>query len=482
MAAQSTGETAVQAKEADGFVASMGVNVHMESTTAPYYKKNYTRINDRLRSLGMRHVRDEMNQADPSFKNRSFIDEIAAIGRAGYTLTGLIEGGNDYPGPEKTLETYHVLHMILNLWPTIDSVEGPNEPDNTQFAYGIDFLHYPWGAIFESEDLWQIVKHGTLENCREIEGCEKIKDLPVLAMSEGNANDFGLLEKDVKKGEFPPAGDYSSAGNMHAYQGGRTGSGFGPSSGLSWYISRSHEWTRREPLWTTEMGYHNNTYYLDDGEQQGVSERAAAIYLPAAFLTGFHDDVVRTFSYELIDETRKPPKSDCPLTKNPKSPRCEGEGYYGLLHWDLTPKPVFTALKNLSEILAEPGGHFEPGSLTMSFSARAGKKTYRLRYTLLEKSDGDYYLAVWNDIPVFEIAYCKPTKDGKCAPVAGRDIATQEVPVTVSFAGPESFTVYAPNDPSGVNPTKAYTLYLTPMSITVDLPPQVLIIKIASAL
>ncbi|MGA8442777.1 MAG: hypothetical protein WB762_28570 [Candidatus Sulfotelmatobacter sp.] len=66
-----------------------------------------------------------------------------------------------------------------------------------------------------------------------------------------------------------------------------------------------------------------------------------------------------------------------------------------------------------------------------------------LECTLLEKSDGDYYLAIWNDIPVFQIAACARWNDkNECSdPVAGKDIATQNVPVTVSFSGAQPFTV-----------------------------------------
>jgi len=469
----------------------MGVNVHMESTMKPYYEKKYLRINDRLQLLGMRHIRDEMNQADPCFNNRTFIEEIQTIGRLGYTLTGVIEGGNDYPGtcPEQlpeVLEADHVLPMILNLWPTIDSVEGPNEPDNPQpkFDYGKGrprFRHYPLGAIHESRDLWQIVKHGTIPDCDEIKDCEKIKELPVLAMSEGNANHFTLLENDVKSGKIQPPGQYTSAGNMHAYQGGSRGDGMGGSS-LASYIRLSRKWTGHEPLWTTEMGYHNNTHYLADGEQQGVSERAAAIYLPAAFLSGFNQGVVRSYSYELIDETKEAPLA-CLMTNNPGNPQCGGYGYYGLLHFDLTPKPAFTALMNLIQILKEPESNLEPGSLAIGFSADPGAKPYSPEYTLLEKSNGDYYLAIWNDISVYEIATCKAwNQKNLCTrPVPGRDIPAEKVEVTISFSLPESFTVYAPNDASGANPTSAYTLSATTDSITIDLPPEVLIIRISSS-
>jgi hypothetical protein len=447
-------QTNIQARKADEFVDSMGINVHMESTTPPY--NDYDSINLTLQSLGMRHFRDEINRADPSFKDWSFVTEINRIGKLGYSLCGLIEGGNDYPLPDTTLEAGKVVPMIKKLLPTIEAVEGPNEPDDPTkppFEYGLDFLHYPQGAINESENLWSIVK-----------GDSKISDLPILAMSEGNAEDFEELAQLVNRNEIAPPRDYTNFGNMHAYQGGGVGD-----NGLENYIHLSHDWTRNQPLWTTEMGYHNNTSYLSDGEQQGVSQRASAIYLPIAFLSGFNKGVVRTFSYELIDEDSDPPP-DCSGESN-----CSGEGYYGLLNYDFTPKPAYTALQNLIELLQDPGSNFEPGSLAITFSG--APRT--MRHTLLQKSNGDYYLALWNNVSVYKIAACTAGQPQTCTNILpGKDLYPRNEAVTVTFSTPQTFTVYAPNDPSGVNPTGAYTVSTTSDSIQLELPPEVLLIKI----
>src|SRR5215469_10099574 len=87
-AATLSAQVRIQAHAADRFINSMGVNVHMEYTNTPY--GNYALINERLRELGMRHIRDEINNpAD------SFVDELNTIGTLGYKLCGVIEGGND---------------------------------------------------------------------------------------------------------------------------------------------------------------------------------------------------------------------------------------------------------------------------------------------------------------------------------------------------------------------------------------------------
>jgi hypothetical protein len=176
------GAETIQARAADQFVDSMGVNVHMESNTTPPYK-NYTAINQMLKLLGMRHVRDEINHADPTFRfyDPKFVKEMQQIGGLGYSLCGLIEGGNDYP-PTATLEVSGVIPMIKNLLPTIAAVEGPNEPDGGGFVY--DGSGYPQGAIEESEDLWTIIR-GSSDST--------INSVPILGMSEASAPDFKKL-------------------------------------------------------------------------------------------------------------------------------------------------------------------------------------------------------------------------------------------------------------------------------------------------
>jgi hypothetical protein len=443
LAGPALAQTTIRAKSADAFVASMGVNVHMEYSKTPYAR--YGLINDRLTSLGMRHIRDEINDPDPAF-----VTELNAIGDLGYTLDGLIEGGNDYPTNHQKLDPTAVVSLIDNLHSVIDAVEGPDEPDDGGFLYGPGYWHYPRGAVMESVDLWNIVKGSSVA---------EVSSLPIVVMSEGTPQDFARLAAIP-----PPAKDYSNYGNMHAYQGGMEGD----HQLSNVYMRTARILTGNEPLWTTEMGYHNYTPYLGNNEQQGVSQRASAIYLPIAFLSGFQLEVMRTFSYELIDEVDDPTLTH----KCGEAPSglqyCSGEGHYGLLNFDGSPKPAFTALQHLIEILQEPGApEFKPGELPITISGAPGT----MRETLLQKSDGEYYLAIWNDVLVYRLA---------TSTEPGADVDPPAVPVTLTFSQPYDFTVYAPNDATGAEPTCAYTLSSTANSIELNLPAQVLLIKITS--
>ena len=78
---------------------------------------------------------------------------------------------------------------------------------------------------------------------------------------------------------------------------------------------------------------------------------------------------------------------------------------------DGSPKPAFTAMRNLIALLREPEHKaFTLGSLALTFSGAPRS----LRFTLLQTSDESYYLALWNDVSVYELA--SPGQDGEDHP------------------------------------------------------------------
>ena len=68
-------------------------------------------------------------------------------------------------------------------------------------------------------------------------------------------------------------------------------------------------------------------------------------------------------------------------------------GNFGLMNPDGSPKPAGQALHNLTTLLHDSGGGFTPGSLNYTLNnAQSGDNTL-----LMEKSDGSYWLAMWNE-------------------------------------------------------------------------------------
>ena len=87
-----------------------------------------------------------------------------------------------------------------------------------------------------------------------------------------------------------------------------------------------------KPIVITESGYHNGLN--DHSDQPGVSESAAAKYIPRLYLEDFANGIARTYLYEFLDESADSGLKSFQL-------------HWGLIRADGSEKPAFIALKNL---------------------------------------------------------------------------------------------------------------------------------------
>lgn len=311
----------------------------------------------------------------------------------------------------------------------LQSASRPNELDmwpKTEYNGEV----FPQGTIDYCQDLWNIVRSGP-----------DYRDTPIVMPSMADSDNVSKLTAIT-----PAPVGYADYGNTHAYQWGGLAD-----NRATWNLSLCSPATANHTVMATEMGYCNSTPYGSDW-QPGVSQRASAIYLPIAFCEFFNRGAKRTYVYELIDDKPDPQFKD-------------GEVHYGILNNDGSPKPAYTALKNMIAIVKDSDKKFTPAPL--DFSLEGAPDT--LHSTLVQKANGAYYLILWNDVSVFDVAT-------KSSP--GEDINPQPVPVTVTFGSRHKFTVYAPNDASGVRPTSAYTLQRTPSAIKLNVPGQMVILEI----
>jgi hypothetical protein len=139
-----------------------------------------------------------------------------------------------------------------------------------------------------------------------------------------------------------------------------------------------------------------------------------ATYVPRMYLEYFRRGVLRTFSYELLDED---------------AGSGDREDNFGLLRNDFSEKPAFGALRNLIEILEDPGPRFPAGSLGYTLSG----DTDDLRSLLLQKRDGTFFLALWRATEVWD-------------PRSRSELSSPPRKVDVSFGRlVEGAEVYAPN-------------------------------------
>jgi hypothetical protein len=399
----SANAASVPAQPADSFVDSIGVNTHTYYNDTKYHSEFGT-VTQRLRELGVRHVRENLVTNRPD--QYRMLNQLAAQGIKSTLILGDPRGGSS--------ELSKLVSILdTNLRGSVAAVEGPNEWDLT--AWGSNWMSTL--APYQAE-LYSRVK-----------STPSLAGVPVLGPSLGNTDSVGS--------DISGTLEY---GNLHSYPNAEP---------PEWNLSNHLKWATRmsasKPVMATETGYHTALGY--GGGHRPASEAAEAVYLPRLFLEYYRRGIVRTFSYELLDEFSDPGRQ-------------EAESNFGLLRYDLSPKPAFTALQNLIAICADPGASFTPGTLDYEVSGDQSE----LRQLLLQKSDGSYYLALWRATSVWNNKSLQATS----APAGS---------VKISFpGGVGGAEEFAPN-------TSSQPLRQLPggESLSVNVGPQVTILRIGDA-
>lgn len=337
-----------QAKPADSFVDSIGVNTHF-SWDDTVYASRFGEVEQRLRELGVRHIREGLQTDRPDQ-----YQELNALAGAGIKSTLILGDPKDgAAGLEELVST-----LRSNVRGAAEAVEGPNEFDASG---GPD-----WAAQLSD---YQRRLYGA------IKGDPSLAPLPVVGPSIVQHRNQDTL------GDISGSLDY---GNFHPYP-----DGDAPEGNLSVELGHTAANSGAKPVMATETGYHTALNW--SGEHRPVSEEAMATYMPRLFLEYFRQGITRTFSYELLDEF-------------PDPGRANRESDFGLLRNDLSPKPAFDALRNTIGILADPGPSFTPEALGYTL----GGDTADLHQVLLQKRDGSFYLALWRADSVWDAASRTP--------------------------------------------------------------------------
>jgi len=170
---------------------------------------------------------------------------------------------------------------------------------------------------------------------------------------------------------------WEDVANTHSYPGGKH-----PGAELAYQENFLFPSNGTKPYAATETGYHTAVHATSG--QPGVSEQAMGKYLPRLFLEYFNFGIVRTYSYEFMDEGTDP--------MNP-------EASFGMLHYNGTPKPAFTALKNLIGLLNDRGTSYSPGKLSYTLTGASSA----VHHTLLQKQNGKFYLVLWQEVASFDL-------------------------------------------------------------------------------
>jgi hypothetical protein len=336
---------AVAARSAHSFANTVGINTHLSFDDTAY--ANFRQTRARLIELGVKHIRDGLCTGCLASHDR-----FVALGQAGIKSQLII--GRLAEGMPKVDANLRLIRQ--KLLPYTSGIEAPNEPD-VNAGYSVEAMRrYQAGLWFR------------------VNANNETSGIPVTGPTLVNRENRRLL------------GDLSSyldRGNMHPYPGGRP-----PFHNIFDETYTSRQISGSKPLSATEIGYHTD---MAESGHKPASEKAIATYAPRTYLEGFRMGVKRTFSYELVD----------PLSEAERAargwPRVENS--FGLLRADWTPKPAFTALRNLMRALdADSRPVSSAGALRFGLEG-AGRDVHHI---LLRADDGSLNLALWRSVSVWD--------------------------------------------------------------------------------
>ncbi|GAB4457747.1 MAG: hypothetical protein OHK0029_18050 [Armatimonadaceae bacterium] len=441
----------VPAQSADRFVDSIGVCTHWGYPDTPYGFA-YEQVRQKLVESGIRHVRDGLMRPIE-------VERVKELGKLG--IQTCVLGEPEVGTPVQIRDKVKAIHQEVP--GAIGAVEGPNEPDlfwvsNKKSYQGKSGANGAKeaveAAVLFHKDLYTAMK-----------GDPATRDIPVIGIALGKAYDPG--------GNSPnplPAGSLTSFvdwGNFHPYFGGNPFSlpfaygtiekylwdGTHPSTNMDEYpyaLNTYHPPYAPKPMAATEAGCATDT--------NGTSAVAHGKYIPRMFLEYFRKGIVRTYSYEFVDEF--------PDANN-------REARFGLLRRDLSPKPAYTALKNLIGLLSDPAQKtdkpFTPKALDFTLAVSPVGEWTRTQYVhslLLQKRNGDYYLLLWHEVA---------NEDKSVTP--RRQIQPPPMPATLTLNTPVSqdVEVYEWDEQGKMTSRSAR---LTAKRLSVNVPDRVLAIRL----
>ncbi len=384
----------VTAKRADSFIDSICVNTHFGYDDTPYGSK-YSTVKQKLVDLGVRHIRDGSVRSDVIAK----FQELAAAGiKTTYIMNPTI-GVAPNSSYWVNGQYYQINDLIKNKIGTnvVDAVEIANEID-------LNYSNYYWrkgdtaklSNDSKSSSYWvSYIRSLTKDTWDALKSDPATAGLTVIGPSLGRTYDYGNKS---------PLGDLSDVvdwGNFHPYPfgGNPFNYPFSYNTLNKYYYEGNFPSINMDenpyaidvyapPFGSKPMAATETGYFTTD-TAKGISEQVHGKYMPRLFLEYFRKGIVRTCSYEFLNEWNQPTNS---------------EANFGLLRNDLSAKPAYTALKNLIARLKDSDTNaktFTPTALDYSLTVTPPTGYNRTQYVhslLLQKSSGVFYLVLWHEI------------------------------------------------------------------------------------
>jgi hypothetical protein len=348
---------ATNPSRAGAFYNSVGVDTHLTFADTAYGA--WPRLVAALDELGVKHLADGVyGNPAPSWTWFNNYFQTAVQLAASHGLRFAFEMGQ--PGYRGGSISQLVSALSGPLRNAVEAVVEPNEFD--QFSGFSD-----WASQLAAYDraLYMAVKANP-----------SLASLPVVGPS---------LAGDSAPAQLGDQHQWLDIGNIHPYTG-----GLAPTPAYTAaQLKRISTVSGDKPVWATELGYYT-ALNAPRGTLQPVSEATAAVYLLREFLENFKSGIARTYAYELIDDSPDPSNSNI-------------QEHFGLLCNDFTPKPSYTALKNLLALV----GQQSPDTLApLKLDVSTGPND--LRQLVLQQADHTYLAILWRNASIWNTTRRQP--------------------------------------------------------------------------
>jgi hypothetical protein len=358
---------------------SIGVNTHINYTDGAY--ANVPFVMDALSYLGVSHIRDSTPVPwYPGTPGLLTYDNILSKGiKANF-------GDNSGLDVAKTIS---VLSPLAKLRPNaIVSIEGLNEVDRQKLSYkgliGIE------AATAYQRDLYKAVKADPY-----------LSNIPVFDYTGGDLKGEGEKQSLVGRADYL---------NFHVY----AQNGSPP---RQWFNDSLVVFNHyQQPSVITEFGY--GSLPQSGWLMIGVDERSQAKGILNGIFDSYDLGFKRIFLYELVDQKPDPSSKDL-------------EMHFGLFDNRFRKKTAATALRNLTRLLRDTSPTAQSFE-TMPLDYSLGTLPETAHTLLIQKTSGETYLVLWNEVLMWDRATGKPIP---------------ETPLSVSLKLEGGATIVAIHDP-----------------------------------
>lgn len=354
-----------KAASASTFTASIGVNTHLDQVWTSY--GDTAMAVGAIEYLGVGKLRDSMAGTGDA----ALFTSVAAAANVEFDVY-LSLSAVDYDAQ---------IAAMRSVAGILAAVEGINEGDTglSNIAYrgqtGYAAIAAAQGALYDA-----------------FKADPATSTITVIGPSYGITADFAFASNTAA---------VSDAGNTHQY----AGTGNPPLGAIPAFLAQAATVSDNRPVIATEAGYYTGSSRagaIAAYQHSGVSELVQAKYDLTMLFDDWKARIQSTYLFELLDPVADPGNTD-------------SEFHFGIFNADGSPKLAAIALHDLLAMLADSGP-----ARTDTFGYQISGAPGTGNSLLLEKSNGIFDLAIWNDIRLSDA-------------ITATDSVNPPVPITIGF-------------------------------------------------